>query len=105
MNQFIPRAARASLRISITFGSGFDLNPAVRRGIETAILTPAEAETAVWIDDRLTYRTRRSPEEVMIDWELHGYDRSDFLNVQIGPWVMRRHNQSWTGRNRRIHRQ
>jgi|GEM_PF-1585614 len=92
------------MRISITFGPTFDLNTAVRRGIENAILTPAEAETAVWIDDRLTYRTRRPPEEALADWEVHGYARSDFLSVQISPWVERRDGPAWTGRQRRIHR-
>jgi len=69
------------------------------------ILTPAEAETAVWSDDRLTYRTRRPPEEVMADWETHGYAASDFQRVEIAPWVERRDDQPWTGRKRRIHRQ
>ncbi|SMO89874.1 hypothetical protein [Paracoccus laeviglucosivorans] len=92
------------MRISITFRGDSDLNPAIRRGIETAILTPAEAETCVWIGNRLTYRTRRPPEEVMSDWEIHGFGTNDFASVHIAPWVERRSSEPWPFRERRIHR-
>lgn len=93
------------MRISITFGPAFDLSTAVRRGIENAVLTPSEAETAVWLGDRLTYRTERPPEEMLADWEAHGYARDDFLSVETGPWVERQDNPTWSGRKGRIHRQ
>ncbi|SMO98578.1 hypothetical protein SAMN06265221_13511 [Paracoccus laeviglucosivorans] len=91
------------LRISITFEDKIDLNAAVRRGMETAILTLAEAETAVWIDRRLTYRTTREPEEVLKDWALHSYARQDFAQLQIAPWVARCPSPAWKGKERRIH--
>jgi len=97
------KAGKLGLRISITFGPSYHLSPPIRRGIENAILTPTESKTAVWIADRLTYRSHRSPEEVMGDWKAHGYSCSDFQNVQIAPWVERRHDPEWTGRNRRLH--
>ncbi|SMO89575.1 hypothetical protein [Paracoccus laeviglucosivorans] len=91
-----------ALRISITFERTTDLSPAVRRGIEQVILTSTEAQTAVWIAGRLTYRTDRTEEEVIADWELHGFSSSDFASVSTGPWVDRRRNRKWTARERRI---
>ncbi|MTH65189.1 hypothetical protein [Paracoccus shanxieyensis] len=78
------------MRISITFDQTSDLSPAMRRGIETTVLTPAEAESAEWRSNHLTYRTARPEDEVVSDWEIHGFPRDSFAEITITPWVERR---------------
>jgi len=73
----------ATMTVVVEFGSYDDLSNENKDRIEGAVLTLRELKTVKWARATLSYKTTKSPVDVITAWEYDGYNIDEFKSFSF----------------------